>query len=55
MSLKCVFYLSVLMLFCSSCVSRTISEPTGLNEDGRPDPVKETKLIWIWEKEFRNP
>lgn len=55
MSLKGVFGLAVLLLLCCSCVSRTITEPTGLNEGGRPNTVKKTKLIWIWDKDFKNP
>lgn len=52
MSLKNIFCLAILLLLCSACVSRTISEPVGPDED---NTVKETKLIWIWDKEFHNP
>lgn len=54
MNLKSFFCLTILLLLCCSCVSRTISEPVGPDEDGRAT-VKETKLIWIWDKEFNNP
>jgi len=54
MNLKTVCLL-MLLLLCVGCVSRTITEPSGLTEAGRPNTVKKTKLIWIWDKEFHNP
>lgn len=55
MSFKNIFWLAVLLLLCSACVSRTISEPVGPDDPGKSGVVKETKLIWIWDKEFYNP
>lgn len=47
--LKKLFYLSVLLLLCSSCVSRTTIKEPGLKGEASKS---ETKLIWIWDKDF---
>jgi len=47
--LKKLFYLSVLLLLCSSCVSRTTIKEPGLKGEASKS---ETKLIWFWDKDF---
>jgi hypothetical protein len=47
-------FLTALLLFIvcflsSACVSRTVTSEGGFGEERT-----ETKIIWIWEKEFRN-
>jgi hypothetical protein len=54
--LKNLFYLTVVILLCSSCVSRTTykqSSLKGSNPSGKP--VAEKKLIWIWDKDYSKP
>jgi hypothetical protein len=51
---KFIFAVLVLLL-CSACVSRTITEPVGLNSGEKGNTVKKTKIIWIWDKEYKNP
>jgi hypothetical protein len=46
---------ALLLLLCSSCVSRTISEPVGLNSGEKGKTIKKTKTVWIWDKDFKNP
>jgi hypothetical protein len=50
---KKLFYLTAVLLLCSSCVSRTtIKEPglKGSNAAGKAN--SETKLVWFWDKDF---
>ncbi len=47
--LKKLFYLSVLLLLCSSCVSRTTLKEPGLKGEASKS---ETKLVWFWDKDF---
>ena len=46
--------LAAISLLTCACVSRTTTTnaPLGQGEDGK---VTEKKLIWIWQKEYRNP
>ena len=44
------FILMVLLFVCSSCVSRTVTEPDSLTGTGTE--VVEDKLIWFWQPEF---
>lgn len=53
--LKGIFCITVLMLLCSSCVSRTITKEVGLNSGEPGKTVQDTKLIWIWDKDFSKP
>jgi hypothetical protein len=54
--LKNLFYLTVVLLTCSSCVSRTTYKETGLKADNPSGkPTSEKELIWIWDKEFKQP
>ena len=48
-------FAALLLLLCSACVSRTISEPVGLNSGETGKTVKTTKLVWIWDKDYNNP
>lgn len=48
--LKKLFYLSALLLLCSSCVSRTVYKEPGLR--GHAGQVTEKKIIWFWDKEY---
>lgn len=41
---------AAVMLAAAGCVSRTTTTQRGFGED-----VTEKRMIWIWEKEFRNP
>jgi len=47
---KKLFYLTVVLLLCSSCVSRTTIKEPGLKDAGKSN--SETKLIWFWDKDF---
>ena len=50
MKLFCaVFLLVAFSLLSSACVSRTVTSESGFGEERT-----EKKLIWIWEKEYRN-
>ena len=51
-----LFFLLTVLLFSSSCVSRTIYKETSLkgdNPSGRP--TSETKIVWFWDKDFKQP
>ena len=46
-------YLIVVLLLCSSCVSRTTYKEPGLKgntESGKN--AGETKIVWFWDKDF---
>ena len=49
-----VFYPAVILactaLLSGGCVSRTTTSEKGFGES-----ATEKKIVWIWEKEFRNP
>jgi hypothetical protein len=49
--LKCIIVLMVILIVCSGCVSRTIRSETG---SGAKGTITERRIIWIWEKEYRN-
>ena len=56
--------LSVMVLFCNACVSRTVTvEPqyrgvsSGKKSSLGSDPKSQTvekKIVWIWQDEYRN-
>jgi len=51
--LKKTVFAAVLLMLCSSCVSRTtIKEPglKGANAAGKAN--SETKIVWFWDKDF---
>jgi hypothetical protein len=59
---KVIFTLFLIMIFCSSCVSRTITRSPRLFEIDEADRQKkvdkkgeitETKTIWFWQKEYK--
>lgn len=43
---------AVLLLLCSSCVSRTVIKDPGLQGTGSPASKGETHLVWFWDKDF---
>ena len=50
--MKCfsaIVLLAAFSLLSSSCVSRTTTSQKGFGED-----VTEKKIVWIWQKEYRN-
>jgi hypothetical protein len=49
---KKLFYLIILLLLCSSCVSRTINKEPGLTGGNEAKGQYETKLVWFWDKDF---
>lgn len=53
--IKKFIFAVLLILLCSSCVSRTISEPVGLNSGKTGNTIQKTKIVWIWDKDFSNP
>lgn len=56
MRVKQFIFAAVLLLLCSSCVSRTIYKEPGLrgaNASGKGSTEK--KIVWFWDKDFRNP
>jgi hypothetical protein len=48
--IKKLILTAVLLLLCSSCVSRTTIKESGLN--GKAAGNSETKLVWFWDKDF---
>jgi hypothetical protein len=50
--IKKFIFASVLLLLCSSCVSRTIVKEPGLKGAGSAASKGETKIIWFWDKDF---
>lgn len=53
--LKGIFCIIVLLLLCSSCVSRSITTDAGFDTAGNSGKVTTTKTVWIWDKDFKNP
>lgn len=52
---KTWFYLLAILGLCSSCVSRTTYKEPGLKGDTASGKGGgETRIIWVWDKEF-NP
>ncbi|MEN8254783.1 MAG: hypothetical protein ABFR33_04865 [Verrucomicrobiota bacterium] len=53
-TVRSIILMAIAAMLLSSCISRTTTTnaPLGQGEDGK---VTEKKLIWIWQKEFRNP
>ncbi len=49
--LKKLLFLTVVLMLCSSCVSRTTIKEPGLKDAGNKSN-SETKLIWFWDKDF---
>lgn len=49
---KKFIFAAVLLLLCSSCVSRTTIKEPGLKGSGSAGSIGETKLIWFWDKDF---
>ena len=47
---KQLFFTVVLLLLCSSCVSRTTYE--GNSMDGSKQPIHDKKLIWFWQDDY---
>jgi len=51
--LRKLVYLIVVLLLCSSCVSRTTYKEPGLKGNTASGKnAGETKIIWIWDKDF---
>jgi len=50
--LRKLFYLIVVLLLCSSCVSRTTIKEPGLKGDASGKGIGETKIVWFWDKDF---
>ena len=46
---KKLIFAAVLLLLCSSCVSRTLNKEPGLRGT---KANSETKIIWFWDKDF---
>jgi hypothetical protein len=44
-----ILLLSVITGLSSACVSRTTTIEKGYGED-----TEDTKLVWVWQEEFRN-
>jgi len=49
---KKLFFVVIGILLCSSCVSRTINKEPGLIGADANKKNTETKLVWIWDKDF---
>ena len=47
---KNLLFTVVLLLLCSSCVSRTTYEGNGMN--GSKKTIDNKELIWFWDKDF---
>ena len=57
-TIGCMVFMLLMLISGNSCVSRTTTRSPKIGEVGRPGEgndrrSKETKIIWIWEKEFR--
>jgi hypothetical protein len=50
--IKKFIFTAVLLLLCSSCVSRTTIKEPGLKDDTAGKGIRETKLVWFWDKDF---
>jgi hypothetical protein len=51
--LRKLFYLIVVLLLCSSCVSRTTYKEPGLKGNTASGKnAGETKIVWFWDKDF---
>lgn len=53
--IKKIMFTALLLLLCSSCVSRTIYMTKGLSEDEKKVTIGKKKLIWFWNDEYNNP
>jgi hypothetical protein len=52
MSKTLCFFSLLLLLLCSSCVSRTVRSQSDMPGETTKEIV-EKKIIWIWDPEFR--
>lgn len=50
--IKKLIVAAVLLLLCSSCVSRTVFKESGLQGAGSSATKGETHLVWFWDKDF---
>jgi hypothetical protein len=47
---KYIIVLMFMLTSCTGCVSRTIHHASGSDENGK---TSKTKLIWFWQKEYK--
>ena len=45
-----IILLAVIAMLSSSCISRTTTD-----KDGYGGHSEEKEILWIWQKEYRNP
>jgi len=51
--IKKFIFAAVLLLLCSSCISRTVIKNPGLQGSSKTDKdIGESKIIWFWDKDF---
>ena len=48
---KKILFTFILLLLCSSCVSRTVTAPESMSGSEK-DVVISKKLVWFWDKDF---
>ena len=49
-TIRSIILLSIVAMLSSSCISRTTS-----SKDGYGGDTEHKKIVWIWQKEYRNP